>query len=168
MDGPDRLSYHGRHETSWQPQSAGAASPTGHPAAKEGPHHVGGGGAVGLLPQFGRALGPSLRAGRTQGSGAQANAWPTPQVGPTPETAPGTPALARPPNGRLPHRPLDHPAGCRRDPAALGGVLSSQLHLGAAAGTRLELPEAGTTGAPAQQPAIAHWKRYVWPHIKKG
>lgn len=151
MDIPDSLIYAGRHATSWQPQSAGTAAPTGAPAAKEGPNDVGHRGATWLLAQFGGALAPSLQAERASRPGPQADSWPTAQAGATPASSPraGTPEGSV--GGRLRHRSLDARPDCPCDPAAVQGALPSRSRLEALTAVGLELSEAGAAGPPAQR-----------------
>src|SRR3989338_2813313 len=151
MEHPDRFRYHGRHATSWQPQSAGAASPTRPRAAKEGPDAVGSGGAAGLPQELGAPLASPLRAGGAQGAGAQADSRPPVQALQRSEAAPGA-AVGEGALGLwLWDRPLDTAPHCRPDRPPVPRPLSPRPCLAALSPTWVEVPEAGAPGAATER-----------------
>src|SRR3989338_5459087 len=151
MEYPDRFGYHRRHATSWQPQSAGAASPTRPRAAKEGPDAVGRGRAPGLRQELGVPLASHLRAGGVEGAGSQADPRPTAQTLPLPAAALG-PTVAEGPAGlRLWNRPLDVAPHCRPDRAPVSRPLSPRPRVAALARAGVELSEAGAPSAATER-----------------
>src|SRR3989338_1732363 len=140
MEYPERYSYDGRHATSWQPQSVGAASPTRPRAAEEGPNAVGRGGAARLRQQLGVPLASYLRAGRAQGPGPQADSGQTAQALRIPTAAPGAAVGERPAGLWLWDRPLDAAPHRRPDRPPVPRPLSPRPPAAALARAPGELP----------------------------
>ena len=151
MDIFNPIDYAGRHETSWKPQPVGAASPTGHPTAEEGPNHVGCGGAARVFSQFRGAMASNLPAGWAQRPGSSAHSGPTAPAISSPQEAIATPARSWALGSRVFHRSVD--AGTHRptDPAAFPSAVCHLSSVEDSAGPGMELPEAGASGAPAQR-----------------
>lgn len=151
MDTFNPIGYAGRHETSWEPQSVGAASPAGHPTAEEGPNHVGCGGAARVFPQFRGALASNLQAGWAQRLGTAVHSGPTAPAISSPQEAIATPARLRTLGSRVFHRSVDAGTDRSANPAASPRAVWDLPGLANPAQPGVELPEAGASGAPAQR-----------------
>src|SRR3990172_12965259 len=146
MENCNRFCYPGGHETPWQPSATGEAAPTRHSVATSWQDPGGGGPSIERLGEFSLPLVAGLPEEGPEGAAGQADAWAAAPTLPATEAEAGELAAARPPRGRLPHRPLDVTARGRSDRAPLRGCVPSLPCLEAPDRPRLELPEARAPG----------------------
>jgi hypothetical protein len=149
------------HETLWFPKNIGKAAPPRHRAASARAEFERGCAPSAGIGRIGVAVAAGMGERRRGGLGRQAGSWSAAQAdGPT------MPAIAAPFAERgqgvwLSQRAMDVEAHGHGDMAGIAGALSPF----ACVEGSCQVPE--RRAIQRNEQAIAHWKRYKWPAIKK-
>lgn len=151
MEHLTHFGYPWGHETTRNPATTGAASPTGHPVGAAGKIVVGRSADSGGFEEFGVAVGGNLSAPGARRSAAPTDSRSSGEADASPEATPRKAAAGGASSRRLCDRVVDPEAHRSVDPETLWCRVSPQPSVAVVAPLGMELPETGAPGLATQR-----------------